>query len=331
MNGLPDDMLVQLSVNGRDRTTSFNVPGTACFLPHLAPDVRKRLPTAMFGPTIQIKPDPGARGRPLVNYIADADTSPVALRMLCGILDELRSGCFNHPAAVLDTGRDRVAAKLAGIPGLHVPRTIRRRIAEPAELVAALEAEGITYPVIVRIAGIHGGKTTVRIDRADDVASALRGIPWGGRDVYATEYVPYADADGLHRKLRVVVVGERVFLRHMVIAGDWHVHAQDRDERMAAEEQARLAGFDDVLLPRIAPAVRAVADALQLDYFGIDCSLRPDGRLLLFEANAAMNILANTKPSPNYWDAPIERIRDALSALLFEPARWRFPTWRAPA
>ena len=55
----------------------------------------------------------------------------------------------------------------------------------------------------------------------------------------------------------------------------------------------------------------------------MDCSLRPDGSVLLFEANAAMNVLHNLRPSPNLWDAPIRDITDALVGLLTAPARWR--------
>src|SRR5690348_17702098 len=52
--------------------------------------------------------------------------------------------------------------------------------------------------------------------------------------------------------------------------------------------------------------------------FRSDCNLRPDGSLLIFEANALMDVLNNTSPSPNCWDAPIARIHGALASLLFD-------------
>jgi hypothetical protein len=61
----------------------------------------------------------------------------------------------------------------------------------------------------------------------------------------------------------------------------------------------------------------------------VDCALTRTGELLLFEANACMNILENTQPSPNMWDAPIARILGAIETLLVTPSAWR--SVRAPA
>ena len=49
---------------------------------------------------------------------------------------------------------------------------------------------------------------------------------------------------------------------------------------------------------------------------------RPDGRVLVFEANVGMKILFNQFQSPSVWDAPIARIEAALVALLRDPTRW---------
>jgi len=116
-----------------------------------------------------------------------------------------------------------------------------------------------------------------------------------------------------------------IFLRHLIIADDWLVHVHDRRAALAEEEIAALANFDSELLPQVRERVLRIADALDMDYFGIDCNLRADGSLLIFEANAMMDVLNNTSPSPNCWDAPIARIHDALASLLFDPARWRHP------
>ena len=329
MVGIPDDMQVLLTARAADGTPTWSVPGNVSFASHLAPEFRARLFNVFFGPKLPLSPMPGTRGLPLVNNVGDTDTSAISLRMLDQFLDHTAAGCFNHPRAVLDSGRDRVALKLSGIAGLQMPRTIKLRISEPADIVREASEHQMHFPLIIRVAGSHGGDTTVKVDHADEVARQLRNLPWGGRDLYLTEFVDYRDDDGRHRKMRLVVAGRRVFLRHLIVADDWHLHAQDRDDAAAAEEVAALAGFTATLLPRIESTVFAVADALALDFFGIDCSLRPDGRLLVFEANAAMNILHNTRPSPNCWDAPIRSIHDALAALLFDPANWHFPNLQA--
>ncbi|QNP41415.1 ATP-grasp domain-containing protein [Lysobacter solisilvae (ex Woo and Kim 2020)] len=331
MVGLPDDRLVYLGAHPRTGEIGWSVPGNSSFPSQLDPAIRRHLTEVYFGSSIPVTPNQAARGRPLLNNICDPDTSAQSLHSLEHIVAELQAPCFNHPSAVLDTTRERVAVKLAHIHGLQVPRTVRTRLDEPADLARVANVNGLRFPLIVRIAGAHNGSATVRIDSADGAAVGLRSIPWGGRDLYLTEFVDYRDDDGMHRKMRLVFVGRDVFLRHLVIADDWHVHAQDRNDWMAQEETTMLTTFRSDVLPRLRETLAAVVDIMRLDFFGMDCSLRPDGRLLMFETNSAMNILHNSKPSPNYWDAPIRQIHDALAALLLDPQRWQFPATRSAA
>lgn len=323
MLGLPDDMMVGLHAINRDGTWAFRIPGSAHFLPYLRPADQARLKAVHFGPRLKSPFRCPAGGTPMVNNIADADTSQKSLRMLEKMVVDTGSACFNHPTAILGSTRDAVAAKLAHIPGVQMPRTMRLRLQDPGDLEAAIRDAGLAFPVILRVAGVHGGSTTVRIDGADAIHASLRDVPWGGRDLYLTEYVPYQDEDGHHRKMRLVVVGREVLLRHLVVASHWHVHVDAREASSLDEEARAIEGFDTTLLPQVRERALAIADALDLDYFGIDCNLRPDGRLLVFEANAAMAILLNSSPTPNMWEAPIERIRNTLVGVLFDPLRWR--------
>ncbi|HET7931135.1 MAG TPA: hypothetical protein VFL63_07070 [Rhodanobacteraceae bacterium] len=329
MLGLPDDGRARININPRTRQVLYSIPGNARIGTDLAPAHKSRLVQTLFGEGLPILLPPVLHGQPMINAIGDPDTSAHTLRMLQQYIEETDTACFNHPAAVLATDRAGVADKLAGIEGLIVPRTLRLRIDEPAGLAAAAEQAGLGWPLIVRLAGAHRGESTVLAHKPEDVRAALRQLPWGGHDLYLTEYVDCRDADGLYRKLRLVVVGGEVCMRHQVIAHDWMVHVGDRRPAYLEEEQRLLDDFETTLKPAIAARVRAAAEALDMDYFGIDCSLRPDGRLLVFEANVLMDILINTMPLPNCWEAPIARIREALTALLFEPARWRHPPHKA--
>lgn len=323
MLGLPDDMMVGLHAINPDGTWAFRIPGSAHFLPYLHEADRARLKPVHFGPRLKSPFKCPAGGTPMVNNIADADTSQKSLRMLEKMVVDSNSPCFNHPTAVLHSTRERVAEKLAALPGLQMPPTLRLRLKDPGELETVIRGNGFAFPVILRVAGVHGGSTTVKIDGADGIRDSLNDVPWGGRDLYLTQYVPYQDEDGLHRKMRIVVVGRDVFIRHMVVADHWHVHVDVRQASSMEEEARTLDNFGTDLLPKIRDRVLAIADALGLDYFGIDCNLRPEGDLLVFEANAAMAILLNSSPTPNMWEAPIDRIRNALAHLLFDPPQWR--------
>lgn len=321
MFGLPDDHMVRLVsvANGGQ----IDVPGAATFLPHLSPQHASRLDTVFFGPGISVQPTPGMLGLPVVNNVVDPDISSASLRILATMLTSMRSPCFNHPAAILETGRDRVAEKLDAIAGVEAPKTLRARIDEPSDIQSVMRQHGFHFPILLRIAGTHGGLALVRADSTDEIKTALSSIPWGGRELYISQFVEYADNDLLYRKMRIVVVGSGIFLRHSIATHEWQVHAQKRSEAALIVEERMLETFDETILPAIRGRILAIANALDLDYFGIDCCLRADGSLLVFEANAAMNVLLNQFPSPNCWDRPVQRIHDALADLLFNPGHWR--------
>ncbi len=325
MMGIPDNGLIGVAPRGNGRGVGYNFLGNSRIATNLAPMFKQRLLRIFFGPNIPIHLPNGTQGQSLVNAVADPDISSIAPRMLEQLLAESGRGCLNHSTAVLDSGRDGVAAKLATLPGVHMPRTIRLRIDEPDDIARRAREHGLTWPLIVRVAGSHRGGAAAKIDEPGIIKESLRDLAWGGHDLYLTEYVECRDEDGYYRKLRVVVVGREIFLRHLVIDDGWLVHVHDRLLGHLEEETATLADFRSGMLPRIAGTVHAIVEAVDMDFFGIDCNLRPDGRLLVFEVNAMMDILNNTMASPNCWDAPIRKIHDALGVLLFDPTRWRHP------
>ena len=73
---------------------------------------------------------------------------------------------------------------------------------------------------------------------------------------------------------------------------------------------------DERLKRQILPAMRAIDEALELDYWGVDCNLRPDGRMLVFEANCNMNITPNTRPNKATTQPYIDKITDAFARMV---------------
>ena len=86
---------------------------------------------------------------------------------------------------------------------------------------------------------------------------------------------------------------------------------------MRDEEARFIANLDSVFSGPLADALAEIAAAVPLEYFGIDCAIARDGRLLLFEADAAMLVHGTDPPELYpYKRAGFERIQRALTALL---------------
>jgi hypothetical protein len=86
---------------------------------------------------------------------------------------------------------------------------------------------------------------------------------------------------------------------------------------MREEEAFFLEHFDDVFPPPLQRALRDIANVLGLEYFGVDCSIDPQGRLLVFEADPAMVVHAGDDPALFAYKFPYaQRIFDAFQRLI---------------
>ena len=65
-------------------------------------------------------------------------------------------------------------------------------------------------------------------------------------------------------------------------------------------------------------AIGAIGRRLDLDYAGIDFSILPDGRVLVFEANAAMLVHPEREPVFAYRNPAVHRILDAFADMLMQ-------------
>ena len=317
--GLPDDGKALVHVADDGKRLDFTLTGTASVVGYVSPK-RFALNTLYLHPEqrIPVQLGPG----PLLNHVGDPDICSGALELIEQIASKVPRPCFNPPAAVARTTRDQVSRLLAGIPGLIVPKTIRVPASSPEDVLAAARDAELSLPILVRVSGAHGGMEMVRVDSPLD-SDHIRQLKNGKRPLYVTEFHDFISPDGLYRKSRIAVVGEKIFLRHHVVGRGWLLHSARRALDTEAEEIATFAGFDAGWGSRLGPLFGEIARRLDLDFFGVDCNIDASGRVTLFEANACMLILKNTQASPNMWDAPIARIRAAVEDLIAAPERWR--------
>jgi glutathione synthase/RimK-type ligase-like ATP-grasp enzyme len=258
---------------------------------------------------------------PFLNHIADPDTCSGALEMAARVVDQVPRPCFNPPAAIARTTRHEVARMLAGIASLTVPKTLRVPNTTPSGVRDAIAKANLVFPVLVRGVGMHGGMSLIKADNPGDIERVAQLEP-KSQELYVTEFHDFRSRDGRYRKFRVVVVGGEIFLRHCVIADNWLLHGRRRTTGTEELEVAMYAHFEREWRAHLRPVFREIATRLGLDFFGVDCNIDEDGRVLLFEANACMNILHNYRPSPNIFDTPIARIKSAVEELLAAPSTW---------
>lgn len=277
-------------------------------------------PSAFEATTICLEFWDAARGLPehdvVFNIISDADTAGPALQNCEQLLQLTNARVLNHPHKIRGTGRTDVAARLGGIEGLCVPRSVPLTKAElAARGEDVLTEHGLHFPLLLRAPGYHNGRYFVLVPSPESLANCLCDLP--GENLLALEWVDTRASDGAFWKYRVMMIGGALYALHLAIADDWNVHyatanMQEHPKRREAEA-CFLKDFRAFLGSSAVTALERVCAELQLDYGGIDFGLDADGRVVVFEANATMAVL--DPPSDEcfaYRQANVNLIRSAL-------------------
>ncbi|WP_283805782.1 tetratricopeptide repeat protein [Bradyrhizobium sp. STM 3809] len=259
----------------------------------------------------------------IINLVSDADQAGVSLTMAAELVERLGLPVVNDPRRVANTTREATASQLAALDGCRCPRTIRLAAGGDRSPGALARLLPFDFPVLARVAGTHGGDL---FERVDGIAGLARFLDQHAvSDCYLIDYVDYRSVDGRFRKYRFIFAGEAALPYHLAIGDDWKLHrdatAMEDHPWMMEEEEAFLRDPSAVFGEAQMQALHEIRRRIGLDYFGIDCALDAEGRLLVFEVNASM--LVHGEPEYGrlaYKELHAAEIKQAFEALLAQKA-----------
>lgn len=259
----------------------------------------------------------------IFNAISDPDAMPRSYEIAKSIAGIARVPVLNPPDAVAKTLRNLNYEAMRGIDGILFPKTLRleTRIATKRALMELLDAAEIELPVLARATGTHAGESLEKVDTADQLWDYFS--THEAASYFITQFHDYTIESGDYLKMRFHVIDHVLYPNQLYLSDDWNVQGYPHvKERMLAhdwmiERASRFLRDPEGYLGKDAfRAVSAACDLVPLDYFGIDFTLLADGRILVFEANANMQIpyvaseaIAQRKPC-------IEAIGRALNEMI---------------
>jgi len=223
------------------------------------------------------------------NGIGNADSADGSMARLAAF--HARHPMLNAPDKVMLTRRDLMPSLLADLEGVVVPPVARLGREEVLDelLLPMLAARGLSLPLLVRPIGTQGGQGARRVA---DPAQLEASLASDADAFYFIGFNDFRSEDGHYRKYRMIFVDRQPFPCHLAIAEDWLVHYQhagmDSEPWKREEERAFLEDPRTVLGAQVYQAIEAIGRRLDLDYAGLDFTLLPGGRVLVFEANATM-------------------------------------------
>lgn len=242
------------------------------------------------------------------NAIGEAERAHDAVSLAAQFISTHNTRVINQPANLWKTARPHLAGALSGLRGCIVPRTQR--------IDRARLSTGPKFPILVRPIDTHAGRGLERIDDSAALDAYLAAHEEERFD--AVPFIDYRSADGFYRKYRVVIVDGKPYPYHLALSPEWMVHYIKTPtasvDWMRAEEERFLREPAGVF-PAWGSVFTEMAAALELEYFGVDCALAPDGNVLVFEADTAMLVHCR-EPADSYKHQYVPRIFRAVEALI---------------
>jgi tetratricopeptide (TPR) repeat protein len=219
------------------------------------------------------------------------------------------AAAINDPARLAYTTRETLATTLQGIDGVMASR---------AAVVSRGDAATIALPAVVRPVDTHAGDGFALVETRELLQMHLARFP--AERYHTARFVNYQSRDGLHRKFRVIFVDGVAYPYHLAIAPQWMVHYRTSPMRQSAalrDEERAFLETPSRVLPSWERIMPQIASAVGLDYFGIDATVLPDGRLFVFEADAAMLVHdEDARDVFSYKREHVARIREALHSAI---------------
>jgi glutathione synthase/RimK-type ligase-like ATP-grasp enzyme len=246
----------------------------------------------------------------LIVAIGESGRETPALAHLERLLAGWPRPVLNRPERLGRCARDVVYELLMHTAGLRVAATRR---------VAGTDIQAPHFPATIRPVGSQAGKGLEKIETQAELDD------YRGRHAdpffYVSDFIDYRSPDGLFRKLRIALIDGRAYVCHVAIAEHWMVHYKTAGMSLShekrLEEAVTMRAFERDFAFRHAAALRAIAEALGLDYVVIDCAEARDGKLLLFEADNRAWIHASDPVGLfPYKPAIMQKAFDAFTAML---------------
>jgi hypothetical protein len=268
-----------------------------------------------------------------VAFFAAGETDSTTMVRLRRLYRTWLRPALNDPRFLPTLERDALSRSLAGVSDLCSPPAVAvSRAALDAHLATGHPIEEIALPYLIRPIGSHAGTGLSRIQTPADLADYLRFS--FERQFFLTAFEDYKSPDGLYRKSRIAFIDRQPFLCHMAISQHWMVHylnaSMTESAERRAEEAKAMAGFETGFARRHAAAFDALHQRLGFDYYSIDCAETRDGRLLVFEADAAAIVHLMDPPDLFPYKQPaMRKVFTAFDAMLRRRAELTRPLLRS--
>ncbi|CAM5776920.1 hypothetical protein LMIY3S_05775 [Labrys miyagiensis] len=234
-------------------------------------------------------------------------------RIVSEVEDNLGVKVINHPKLAVGATRQKNSERFANHPEIIFPRISRYFSSRDLRGLLIDDIEGrYTYPLILRTVFQQMGKGTWLINDRKELNETLDLL--NENQFYIIEYISSRHENGLSRSIRAAFVDGHPIIIRADYSDNWNVRARYESVRQAfyRDHPDILAYANHIVMEpekelgkTALEKLHKVAELMPLEIFGMDFDITEDGKLLIFEANATMNLLS-TSPEGFHYPKEVE-------------------------
>lgn len=253
----------------------------------------------------------------IINMICDPEIQENSLNIFESI--KFNTPILNKPENIRKTARDVLSLNLVSNEYFYIPKTFKIKPNNEKDVLGKAKELFGNKSFLFRPVLSHSGKALIKVDdfsKADFTKYLLD----GENEYFITEFVNFVSNDGFYKKARFFVLDGKIYPRHLIVSKSWKIHSGNRVEfenetKYKKEESDFLSSPPKIFLD----FCKYVYEFLNLDFFGIDCAILPDGKVVLFEANVCMRPFANH--NEKYLQDINEDLKQKFIELLYKKAK----------
>lgn len=234
----------------------------------------------------------------IVNLVGDADGSFNSLTAIDKFTSDLAlTQVLNRPADVYKTSRIALPKLLHGLEKVKVANSVAVSANTVSELCTAIKSSAMEFPLIVRLSGYHNSLYMKKINDESELDALADWFNVGKNFIFIEFFEGLKTAD-FYRKARIAVIDGKFYPQHFLSSDSWCVSVENRYNLMMQEsslrddEQHYLESFQSDIYPKFQKALADIHKKIGLDIYGIDCFLKENGEIVVFEANSCMDLLS---------------------------------------
>jgi len=260
--------------------------------------------------------------------VAESEPARPVLAQIEEVIAQWPCPVLNRPNLVPLLGREELYRLTESIAGIEIPATVRVDQETMLELgsvhlpIGKVLPDG-GFPIIARPVDSHGGHGLEKLEVYSDLISYVARNP--ADEYFLSRFVDYRSEDGWFRKYRIAVIDGVPYASHLAISDHWMIHflnagmSESVDKR--CEEAEFMDRFQADFVANHGPALAEIARLSGLEYFGVDCGVTREGKLLLFEADTSLIVHNMDDPEQfPYKDRHMRSLFDAFREMLYRKA-----------